>query len=159
MSKRNIILNNFNVLDHVKRATSHVKDHIRGGVCVLWMLLVYCCFWLRIHARFGFLAGIKYAMFKAQPFINFFSGYFAIQYWIVALYFFQEIDKKVSCLTYYIKYESKGKNTSQFLLITILLHETLLNQTWAMFVFLWTFFSNDKKNLCIRKPPLIFHII
>ena len=43
LSKRNIILNNFSVLDLVKRSISHVKGHRRGGVCVLWILLVLIC--------------------------------------------------------------------------------------------------------------------
>ena len=37
---RTLFLDNFSVLDLVIRSTSHVKGHRRGGVCVLWMLLV-----------------------------------------------------------------------------------------------------------------------
>ena len=40
-SKRNIILDNFSVLDLVIRSTSLFKGHRCGGVCVLWMLLVF----------------------------------------------------------------------------------------------------------------------
>ena len=37
---QNVTLYNFSVLELVIRSTSHVKDHRRRGVCVLWMLLV-----------------------------------------------------------------------------------------------------------------------
>ena len=42
----NILLDNLRVLDLVRMSRSHVKGQRRGGVCVLWMLLVqsYCLF-------------------------------------------------------------------------------------------------------------------
>ena len=36
----NVVLNNLSGLDLVRRSRSHVKDHRRGSVCVLRMLLV-----------------------------------------------------------------------------------------------------------------------
>ena len=49
LSKRNIILDNISVLDLVIRSKSHVSDR-RGGVCVLWMLLVF--FFLKVTWHF-----------------------------------------------------------------------------------------------------------
>ena len=36
----NNVINHLSGLDLVRRSWSHVKGHRRGGVCVLWMLLV-----------------------------------------------------------------------------------------------------------------------
>ena len=51
LSKRNIIFDNFSVLNLVIRSTSHVKGHRRGGVCVLWMLLVLFCVWVSMSEK------------------------------------------------------------------------------------------------------------
>ena len=61
LSKRNIIFDNFSVLNLVIRSTSHVKGHRRGGVCVLWMLLVFFFF---LSQTLGCLCSLNATCFR-----------------------------------------------------------------------------------------------